>query len=71
MYTRKKQIDGMFGEKLSLKSWVGHFLAENTITKVVDTNLLGRGDKNFSAKEQCVSSVLALAMECLADSPME
>ncbi|CAI9755951.1 unnamed protein product [Fraxinus pennsylvanica] len=71
MYTRKKPTDEMFGEKMSLKSWVGHSLAENTITEVVDTNLLGKVDQNFSAKEKCVSSILALAMECLASSPVE
>lgn len=71
MYTRKKPTDEMFGEKMSLKSWVSQSLSENTITEVADSNLLGGEDQNFSAKKQCVSSILALAIECLTNSPME
>ncbi|KAL2538619.1 LRR receptor-like serine/threonine-protein kinase FLS2 [Forsythia ovata] len=71
MYTRKKPTDEMFGEEMSLKSWVSHSLDENTITEVVDTNLLGREEENFAKKDQCVSSILALAIECLTDSPTE
>ncbi|KAL2538631.1 Leucine-rich repeat protein kinase family protein [Forsythia ovata] len=63
MYTRKKPTDEIFGEEISLKSWVSHSLDENRITEVVDTNLLGR--------EQCVSSILAVAMQCLNDYPVE
>ncbi|KAL2513426.1 putative LRR receptor-like serine/threonine-protein kinase [Abeliophyllum distichum] len=71
MYTRKKPTDKKFGEEMSLKSWVSHSLDENTITEVVDTNLLGREEENFAKKDQCVSSILALAIECLTDSPTE
>ncbi|KAL2538936.1 putative LRR receptor-like serine/threonine-protein kinase [Forsythia ovata] len=71
MYTRKKPTDAMFGEKMSLKSWVSQSLGENKIIEVVDANLLRREDTNFSAKEQCLLSILALAMECLINSPME
>ncbi|KAL2538597.1 LRR receptor-like serine/threonine-protein kinase FLS2 [Forsythia ovata] len=71
MYTRKKPTDEMFDEEISLKSWVSHSLDENRITEVVDTNLLGREDENFSAKEQCVSSILAVAMQCLNDYPVK
>ncbi|CAI9759094.1 unnamed protein product [Fraxinus pennsylvanica] len=71
IYMRKKPTDAMFGEEMILKSWVSHSLAENTITKVVDDNLLGKEDENFSRKEQCVSSILALAIKCLHDTPRE
>ncbi|KAL2538616.1 putative receptor-like protein kinase [Forsythia ovata] len=71
MYARKKPTDAMFGEKMSLKSWVSQSLDDNKIIEVVDANLLRREDNNFSAKEQCVLSILALAMECLINSPME
>ncbi|KAL2538621.1 putative receptor-like protein kinase [Forsythia ovata] len=71
MYTRKKPTDAMFGEKMSLKSWVSQSLDENKIIEVVDAKLLRREDTNFSGKEQCVLSILALAMECLINSPME
>ncbi|CAI9786690.1 unnamed protein product [Fraxinus pennsylvanica] len=71
MYTRKKPTDEMFDEQMSLKSWVSQSLDEHRIIEVVDTNLLGRGDENFSRKEQCVSSILSLAIDCLIDSPTE
>ncbi|KAL2538739.1 putative LRR receptor-like serine/threonine-protein kinase [Forsythia ovata] len=71
MYTRKKPTDEMFSEEMSLKSWVSHSLDVNTITEVVDTNLHGREEENFSKRDQCVSSILALAIECLTDSPTE
>ncbi|CAI9755949.1 unnamed protein product [Fraxinus pennsylvanica] len=71
MYTMKKPTDEMFDEQMSLKSWVSQSLNENRITEVVDTNLLGREDENFSKTEQCVSSTLALAIECSIDSPTE
>ncbi|KAL2513316.1 putative LRR receptor-like serine/threonine-protein kinase [Abeliophyllum distichum] len=71
IYTRKKPTDEMFGENLSLKSWVSQSLDENKIIEVVDANLLRREDNNFSAKKQCVLSILALAMECLINSPRE
>ncbi|KAL2538771.1 Protein kinase domain-containing protein [Forsythia ovata] len=54
MYMRKKPTDAMFGEKMSLKSWVSQSLDEKKIIEVVDANLLSREDTNFSAKEQSV-----------------
>ncbi|KAK4387282.1 Receptor kinase-like protein Xa21 [Sesamum angolense] len=71
MCTGKKPTDEMFGEEMSLTSWVSLLLHESTITEVVDTNLLRREDQNFSAKEQCLSSILHLAVECLAISPLD
>ncbi|XP_022876692.1 receptor kinase-like protein Xa21 [Olea europaea var. sylvestris] len=70
MYTRKKPTDDMFDEQMSLKSWVSHSLDEHRIIEVVDTNLLRR-EENFSRKEQRVSTILSLAIECLIDSPTE
>ncbi|PIN02391.1 Serine/threonine protein kinase [Handroanthus impetiginosus] len=69
--TRKKPTDERFGDEISLKSWVSFSLQENKISEVVDTNLLGREDQNFLAKEQCLSSTLCLAMECLATLPSD
>ncbi|KAJ0082727.1 hypothetical protein Patl1_11964 [Pistacia atlantica] len=54
---------------MNLRSWVGDSLCE-TVMKVVDTNLL-RDDEHFSKKEECVSSILGLAMECTRESPEE
>ncbi|KAE9446430.1 hypothetical protein C3L33_21671, partial [Rhododendron williamsianum] len=37
----------------------------------VDSNLLRNEDENFAAKEQCVLSVLHLALDCSKDQPRE
>ncbi|PIN01667.1 Serine/threonine protein kinase [Handroanthus impetiginosus] len=66
--TRIRPTDERFGDKISLKSWVSFSLQENRISEVVDTNLLGSEGQNFSAKEQCLSSMLFLAIECSATS---
>ncbi|XP_073043655.1 uncharacterized protein [Primulina eburnea] len=68
-FTRKKPTDEMFNEETSLKDWVNISLQKNTILEVVDISLLKPEDQDFSAREQCVSSVLGLAMSCLAISP--
>lgn len=72
MCTRKRPTDEMFGDETSLTSWVRSSLNENTIVGVVDQNLMGREDENLSgAKEQCLLSILSLAMECAAVSPVD
>ncbi|KAG8364936.1 hypothetical protein BUALT_Bualt18G0050500 [Buddleja alternifolia] len=72
MFTRKKPTDDMFSEEMSLKAWVSEaLLQENAIIEVVAPGLLTREDRHFFAKEQCVSSVFGLAMDCLAFSPDE
>lgn len=69
--TKKRPTDDMFGGEMSLKSWVRLALHESAIIKVVDPTLLEIEEKGFSTKEQCLSSFLSLAMECLATSPYE
>lgn len=71
MYTRKSPTDEMFGGEIDLKSWVNHSLHQNKIIEVVDANLVDREDTDFSAKEECVSSILALATECVEISPLK
>ncbi|KAJ0081662.1 hypothetical protein Patl1_11947 [Pistacia atlantica] len=69
-FTRKKPTDEIFTEEINLRRWVGESLC-NTEMQVVDTNLLRRDDEHFSSKEECVSSILSLAMECTRESPTE
>lgn len=69
--TKKRPTDDMFGGEMSLKRWVRLSLQENAIINVIDPTLLEREDRDFSAKEQCLSSLMSLAMECLAISPYE
>ncbi|KAG8378351.1 hypothetical protein BUALT_Bualt08G0128300 [Buddleja alternifolia] len=72
MFTMKKPTDDMFNGEMSLKNWVGEaLLRENAVHEVVAPGLLTREDQKISTKEQCVSSVFRLAMECLAFSPEE
>ncbi|XP_031254706.1 putative receptor-like protein kinase At3g47110 [Pistacia vera] len=69
-FTRKKPTDEIFIEGMSLRTWVGESLCR-TIMEVVDTNLLRRDDEHFSRKEECVSSILSLAVECTRESTLE
>ncbi|PIN01670.1 Serine/threonine protein kinase [Handroanthus impetiginosus] len=57
---RRKPTGKRFGNEISLK-----------FCEVMDTNLIRKEDHNFLAKEQCLSSMLCLAMECLATSPSD
>ncbi|KAH6775018.1 hypothetical protein C2S52_012579 [Perilla frutescens var. hirtella] len=71
MFTSKKPTDNMFSGEMSIKEWVGEALQENAISEAMATGLVPREDRDFSAKEQCVSSIFDLAMKCLAVSPEE
>ncbi|XP_059650569.1 receptor kinase-like protein Xa21 [Cornus florida] len=68
-FTRKKPTDEMFVGEMSLKSWVNDAL-DGSIIAVVDSNLMGsKEEEDFFVKEQCVSSILGLAVECSNDLP--
>ncbi|XP_059635703.1 receptor kinase-like protein Xa21 [Cornus florida] len=67
-FTRKKPTEEMFAGEMSLKRWVNEGLMDGSIIGVVDCNLMGREEEDFSVKEQCVSSIWGLAMECSNDS---
>ncbi|KAJ4718184.1 Receptor-like protein kinase [Melia azedarach] len=67
-FTGKKPTDEFFVGEMSLKSWVRDLL-HSSVTELVDKSLLRRDDQHFAAKEQCVSSVLNLAMACTAELP--
>ncbi|KAL9459803.1 hypothetical protein AB3S75_003080 [Citrus x aurantiifolia] len=66
----KKPTDEIFNEEMTLKHWVNDWLPIS-IMKVIDANLLSREDIHFVAKEQCVSFVFNLAMECTVESPQQ
>ncbi|KDO39239.1 hypothetical protein CISIN_1g005760mg [Citrus sinensis] len=67
-FTRKKPTDEIFNGEMTLKHWVNDWLPIST-KEIVDPNLLSREDINFVAKEQCVSFVFNVAMECTVESP--
>ncbi|THG15287.1 hypothetical protein TEA_013373 [Camellia sinensis var. sinensis] len=69
-FTRTKPTDARFDGGLSLKCWVVDALP-NAIVQVLDANLLTQDIEHNSAKVQCVSSLMQLALKCSADSPEE
>ena len=68
VFARKKPMDEMFSEDLTLKSWV-ESLADSMIEVVA--NLLRREDEEFATKLSCLSSIMVLALACIAESPKE
>ena len=71
VFTRKRPTDEMFTGEMSLKQWVSELLHDGSVLLVVDSNLIGSEDENFSAKEQCVLSIFHLALACSKDSPKD
>ncbi|XP_059630000.1 receptor kinase-like protein Xa21 [Cornus florida] len=70
IFTRKRPTDEMFAGEMSLKRWVKEAL-DGSIIEVVDSNLIGTEDENFSVKEECVSYIMGLALDCSSDKPAE
>ncbi|KAG6639493.1 hypothetical protein CIPAW_10G104700 [Carya illinoinensis] len=68
-FTRKKPTDGMFIGEMTLKHWVDESLL-TSILDIVDANLL-RNEKEHAAMEDCISSVMRLALDCCAESPTQ
>ena len=66
-FTKKKPTDKIFAGEMKLKYWVSNLLPIS-VMEIVDANLLSREDKHFAAKEQCVSFVFNLPMECTVES---
>lgn len=69
-FTGKKPTDVLFAGDLSLKSWVSNQLP-NTVNQVIDAKLIRPEEKGLTAKLQCVSSIVELALNCSADLPEE
>ncbi|XP_031118474.1 putative receptor-like protein kinase At3g47110 [Ipomoea triloba] len=68
-FSKRRPTDEYFSEDLSLKSWMRNSIPHH-ILEVVDSSLFIRvEDKDFTAKLQCISSILELALQCVADSP--
>ena len=72
VFARKKPMDEMFSGDITLKTWVLSY--SNSVIEVVDANLLEREDDHeeiTATKLSCLSSIMALALACTADSPGE
>ncbi|XP_041022936.1 probable LRR receptor-like serine/threonine-protein kinase At3g47570 [Juglans microcarpa x Juglans regia] len=66
-FTKKKPTDDVFTGEVSLKRLVEESLFLS-IMEVVDINLLG-DNIDYSVMENCLSSIMGLALNCSADSP--
>ncbi|GAY66263.1 hypothetical protein CUMW_247360 [Citrus unshiu] len=68
-FTRKKPTDEMFTGEISLRDWVKESLP-HALIDVVDANLV-REEQAFSAKMDCLLSIMHLALDCCIGSPEE
>ncbi|KAH9778891.1 protein kinase domain-containing protein [Citrus sinensis] len=66
-FTRKRPTDEMFTGEMSLRRWVKESLPHR-LSEVVDTNLV-REEQAFSAKMDCLLSIMDLALDCCMESP--
>ncbi|KAH9722911.1 protein kinase domain-containing protein [Citrus sinensis] len=66
-FTRKRPTDEMFRGEMSLRRWVKESLPHG-LSEVVDANLVGE-EQAFSAKMDCLLSIMDLALDCCMESP--
>ncbi|XP_027064425.2 uncharacterized protein [Coffea arabica] len=70
VFTRKSPSDEMFGENLTLQSWVSDSMPDG-LARVVDANLLRPNHEYFDEKLDCISSIMKVAVNCTKESPRE
>ncbi|KAK4364768.1 hypothetical protein RND71_016126 [Anisodus tanguticus] len=63
-FTRKKPMDDLFVEELTLKRWVFESFPDRVVD-VVDAN------EQFSSKETCFKLLMELALQCTSESPQD
>jgi LRR receptor-like serine/threonine-protein kinase FLS2 len=66
-FTRRKPTDDMFAGEMNLKRWVEES-SSLSVTKVVDANLLTI-EIDHASIEDCISSIMGLALHCCAELP--
>ncbi|XP_059275505.1 probable LRR receptor-like serine/threonine-protein kinase At3g47570 [Lycium ferocissimum] len=69
-FTRKKPMDDLFVEELTLKRWVFESFPDRVVD-IVDANLFSRQDEQFSSKEICIKLLMELALQCTSESPQD
>lgn len=65
--TRKRPTDEMFDGEMSLKRLVNDSLP-NSVIDIVDGNMLNEGEGYSVNKENCVLSIMELALQCTHES---
>ncbi|XVE68634.1 hypothetical protein DITRI_Ditri09bG0084600 [Diplodiscus trichospermus] len=68
VFTRKKPTDETFAGEMSMRHWVKMSLA-NGIIGVADSSLVHKEDEYFVVKANCISSIIALGLECSSEFP--
>ncbi|KAL3848774.1 hypothetical protein ACJIZ3_010656 [Penstemon smallii] len=72
IFTKKRPTDELFLGELTMKRWVFESFP-NSLMQIVDTELLN-ADEEYSVKaniEECLTSIMELAIECTSDLPDE
>ncbi|XP_059436551.1 probable LRR receptor-like serine/threonine-protein kinase At3g47570 [Corylus avellana] len=65
-FTRMKPTDDMFAGEMSLKCWIEKSSRLSAATNVVDATLLSTG-RDYTSIEDCISSIMELALHCCAE----
>ncbi|KAL2501056.1 putative LRR receptor-like serine/threonine-protein kinase [Forsythia ovata] len=70
VFTRMKPSSEIFSGELSLRSWINDSMP-NAITRIIDSNLLGPEEDDYTEKLKCLSSIMELALNCSMESANE
>ena len=68
IFTRKRPTDEIFAGEMSMRHWVKTSIS-NGIIGVADSNLVQKEDEYFVVKANCISSIMALALDCSSELP--
>ncbi|CAI9776771.1 unnamed protein product [Fraxinus pennsylvanica] len=69
-FTKKKPTSDIFDGEFTMRRWVFESFP-NTITQIVDIDLVNRVEENVQAKESFFKSIMGLALECTEELPEE
>ncbi|CAL1413847.1 unnamed protein product [Linum trigynum] len=71
VFTRRNPTEESFQEGMDIKQWVRTFVPMG-ITEYADANLLNCScHKDLKAEENCISSVMKVALQCCEDTPRD
>lgn len=71
-FTKKKPINEIFAENLSLKNWVNESVVPNAKFQVIDDELMRQKEQHLTTMVHCLSlSIMELVLNCFTDSPNE
>ncbi|WCJ41931.1 hypothetical protein M5689_022766 [Euphorbia peplus] len=65
-FTRRRPTDEMFNEEMSIKQWIKELLPSE-VARLADPNLISVNEQHYSAKADCILSIMDLALNCCAD----